>query len=85
MMWSIGVITLAAHGYLSYNWRHLQFAISLPTVLLIFTYPWIPDSPTWMIAKGRMDKEKKNVDEIAAFNGTKHGNLDIKFSPPTKK
>ena len=31
-------------------------------------FSWIPDSPTWLIAKGKLDEARKNMEEAAAMN-----------------
>lgn len=67
--WSIGLILLP--GVASYwsSWIHIYMAISFPTVLLIALYPLIPNSPRWMIQRGRIEEAKEILLEAARING----------------
>ncbi|XP_055588596.1 organic cation transporter protein [Uranotaenia lowii] len=56
--WSIGVILLPGVASFWSNWSHLYLAISLPTFILIILHRWIPDSPKWLLAKGRIKEAK---------------------------
>lgn len=44
-------------------------AISYPTIILIFLYPLIPNSPRWLIKKGRIREAKEILLEAARVNG----------------
>ncbi|PSN45165.1 hypothetical protein C0J52_03911 [Blattella germanica] len=76
-MWSVGVVTLAALGYALDDWKQLQHAISVPTLLILTAYNWIPDSPKWLMAKGRYDEARVIMEEAASFNGTKVAIPDV--------
>jgi Sugar (and other) transporter len=51
------------------SWTYLYMAISFPTVILIGLYPWIPNSPRWLLQKGRIADAKKVLLEAARVNG----------------
>ncbi|XP_047108544.1 organic cation transporter protein-like isoform X1 [Schistocerca piceifrons] len=57
-LWSVGVITLACIAGLCRDWRHLQLAISLPTVLILLLFRYIPESPEWK-PKKKLRKKKQ--------------------------
>lgn len=57
-LWSVGVITLACIGSLCTDWRHLQLAISLPTVLILLLFRYIPESPEWKPKKKQRKKKQ---------------------------
>lgn len=44
--WSIGIILLPLVTWLE-SWSLVYVAITLPTLALLVTYFWIPDSPRW--------------------------------------
>lgn len=67
--WSIGIILLPAVASYWSSWTHLYMAISFPTVILIFIYPYIPNSPRWLLQKGRVADAKKVLIEAARING----------------
>lgn len=51
------------------SWSYLYMAISFPTVILILLYPWIPNSPRWLLQKGRVIDAKNVLLEAAKVNG----------------
>lgn len=52
----IGASLLPAVAYLIPDWNHLQLAISVPCVLLASYYWFIPESPRWLVSKGRLQE-----------------------------
>lgn len=44
-------------------------AISFPTIILIFLYPLIPNSPQWLLKRGRIEEAKNVLLEAAQING----------------
>ncbi|XP_013115754.1 organic cation transporter-like protein isoform X2 [Stomoxys calcitrans] len=70
--WSIGVILLPGVASFFSSWSYLYMAISWPTVILIYLWRWIPDSPRWMVARGRVMEAKQILIECAEYNGTRH-------------
>ncbi|XP_016997561.2 solute carrier family 22 member 4 isoform X1 [Drosophila takahashii] len=70
--WSIGVMMLPGVASFWSSWSHLYMAISWPTVILIYLWQWIPDSPRWLIARGRTQDAKKILLECAEVNGTRY-------------
>lgn len=67
--WSIGIMLLPAVASYWSSWSHLYMAISFPTIILILIYPWIPNSPRWLLQKGRVDDAKNVLIEAARVNG----------------
>lgn len=67
--WSVGIMLLPAIASYWSSWTHLYMAISYPTVLLIFLYPLIPNSPRWLIKKGRIQEAKEILLNAARING----------------
>lgn len=59
VFWSIGVLLLPFVANPWQSWRMVYAAISLPTISLFLIYPWIPDSPRWLLKHGR--KEALNI------------------------
>ncbi|XP_022080126.1 organic cation transporter-like protein [Acanthaster planci] len=65
MMWVCGISLLAPAAYLLPNWRHLQLAISLFGIPVIF-FVWLSyDSIRWLVQKGRIEKAEKFLQRIA--------------------
>ncbi|XP_076452740.1 solute carrier family 22 member 13-like [Babylonia areolata] len=67
--WGATVMVLPGLAFALPNWRHLQVAISLPPVLLLFYLCIIPESLRWLLLKRRMVEARRLVEKVASFNG----------------
>jgi Sugar (and other) transporter len=67
--WSVGLMLLPAVASYWTSWTYLYMGISFPTVILIGLYPWIPNSPRWLLKKGRIEEAKDVLLEAARVNG----------------
>ncbi|XP_044150187.1 solute carrier family 22 member 13-like isoform X1 [Bufo gargarizans] len=66
---AVGLMVLAGLSYGIRNWRWLQIAGSAPTGLLFF-YIWVlPESPRWLLIKGKYEEAKNLLQKAAHFNG----------------
>lgn len=59
----VGVI-----AYLIQDWRNLQMTLSILVFCLAGLWLVIPESPRWLLSKGKIDKAKKILLKGAAFN-----------------
>ncbi|XP_046399603.1 organic cation transporter protein-like [Ischnura elegans] len=69
--WSFGVMSLPGLSLLfgTTSWRLLQISISVPTtVLLIFAYLFLPESPRWLMVSGRPEEAEMILKRIAQVN-----------------
>ncbi|KAI9584726.1 organic cation transporter protein [Glossina fuscipes] len=57
----IGMILMAAAAYLVEPWRYLQLTLTIPALLAIINCYLLPESPRWLLAKGRYDKAYRIV------------------------
>uniref|UniRef100_A0A1B0C9J9 Major facilitator superfamily (MFS) profile domain-containing protein n=2 Tax=Lutzomyia longipalpis TaxID=7200 RepID=A0A1B0C9J9_LUTLO len=65
---NLGHLTLPVFAYFIRDWRYLQLALSIPSVLLISYYWLIPESPRWLITMGRLDEATKILTKAAEMN-----------------
>lgn len=56
------------------SWAQIYSAISFPTIILIILHRWIPDSPKWLLKRGRIEEAK----EILLYGAKMNGN-NVKF------
>ncbi|XP_076466443.1 organic cation transporter protein-like [Babylonia areolata] len=69
MFWSCGVMLLGGVAYVVRDWTQLQMIVSFP-VLLLFLYWWlIPESPRWLLARGRDEEAEAIIRHAARVNG----------------
>lgn len=52
------------------NWRILMLVCSAPTILITSFRFIIPESPRWLIAKGKIEELKRDVKKTAQINRT---------------
>ncbi|KAM4688716.1 solute carrier family 22 member 13 [Discoglossus pictus] len=68
VVFASGLMVLAGLAYGIRNWRLLQIVGSVPTALL-FVYIWVlPESPRWLLAKGKTEQAKKLLQRAASVN-----------------
>jgi len=68
--------------YLVPNWRHLQLIFSLPCLVLLIAHLYIPESPRWLLSKGRKQEAEEQCRMIARANGRE---LDESFELVVKQ
>ncbi|KAK1137916.1 hypothetical protein K0M31_002410 [Melipona bicolor] len=66
--WAIGLILLAALSYIIPDWRILQLAVSVPTAITVLYIWMIPESPRWLLAKGKTTEADMAVERITKYN-----------------
>ncbi|XP_041348194.1 organic cation transporter protein-like isoform X2 [Gigantopelta aegis] len=66
--WGFSVMILAGFAYFIRDWRYMQLAISIPSVLALFYICFIPESLRWMSLQGKTGEIQKTVEKIAKFN-----------------
>ncbi|KAE8752452.1 hypothetical protein FOCC_FOCC000923 [Frankliniella occidentalis] len=68
LFYTLGLVLLAGVTYLVRNWVTLALATSLP-FLVYFIYWWfLPESPRWLLAKGRLEEASKVLETLARVN-----------------
>ncbi|CAG7834817.1 unnamed protein product [Allacma fusca] len=66
--WGEGVMTLALLAYYFRPWRQLCLVTSVPMMLMFLTYPFLPESPRWLLMNGKVDEAKAVLKTIAKVN-----------------
>ncbi len=63
-----GLCFLPLIGWLSKEWVTISLVTVLPMALLFFGWKLVPESPRWLLSKGRKEAAKKILVEIAEVN-----------------
>lgn len=88
-MWFVGATVAAFVGYwllsLEDGWRWMLLSGAVPAVLFLVARASIPESPHWLVGKGRHDEAlailKKTIGEAATLEGiTAHDPDEVKLS-----
>ncbi|ELK09958.1 Solute carrier family 22 member 1 [Pteropus alecto] len=66
---SVGLVLLCGVAYALPHWRRLQLAMSLPTLLLLLCFWYVPESPRWLLSQKKNTQAVKILDRIAQKNG----------------
>jgi len=66
--WSIGQIVFPLVGYLIASWRIIKAVSVLPLALFFFTWKLLPESPRWLVTKGKGKEATKILREISKSN-----------------
>ncbi|XP_042206685.1 organic cation transporter-like protein [Homarus americanus] len=66
--WALGTMAWGAMAYLIRDWRWLQAAVSLPTVLNFFPLYFMDESPRWLIVNGQHDSALRVLQKAARWN-----------------
>ncbi|XP_037922443.1 organic cation transporter protein-like isoform X2 [Hermetia illucens] len=65
---NMGHLLLPLFAYFIRDWRYFQFAISIPSVILISYYWLVPESPRWLFTTGKIDEAAVILEKAAKQN-----------------
>ncbi|XP_074040268.1 carcinine transporter isoform X2 [Leptinotarsa decemlineata] len=68
MFYTVGLMMLAAITYLIRNWVHLGIVTSAPFIFYYLYWFCLPESPRWLLAKGRFEEASKVIEKLAKVN-----------------
>ncbi|KAK7907743.1 hypothetical protein WMY93_016355 [Mugilogobius chulae] len=69
MFFSVGILILPLLAYYISNWRWLQVVITVPYILFLSYYWFIPESPRWLLSQNKKEKAVKITEAMAKENG----------------
>ncbi|XP_049859969.1 solute carrier family 22 member 7-like isoform X2 [Schistocerca gregaria] len=65
----IGSIGMGLIAWTLRNWVHFVLAASVPCFIPLLLHRYLPESPRWLLSKGRPDEALKILERVAATNG----------------
>jgi MFS family permease len=68
LFYTLGLLMLAGITYFVRDWVRLALATSLPFVLYYFYWFFLPESPRWLLAKGRFEEASTVLETLARVN-----------------
>lgn len=68
MFYTFGLMMLAGITYLIRDWSRLALATSLPFTLYYIYWFYLPESPRWLLAKGRFEEASRILETLASVN-----------------
>jgi putative MFS transporter len=67
LIFTIGALASAVLGFLivpRFGWQYMFIIGALPALLALFMYRLVPESPRWLVNKGRLDQADKIVSNL---------------------
>ncbi|GFR15254.1 organic cation transporter protein, partial [Trichonephila clavata] len=77
--WCIGFVSLPGIAWLLRDWFWIQVALTAPCIILLVTWWLLPESPRWLMSKGRVDEAQKTLTKAAKMNGKKLSDIDTRL------
>ncbi|XP_063591322.1 organic cation transporter protein-like [Penaeus indicus] len=67
--WALGYMATPGIAYVVRTWPWLQAAFTLPMTLLLVYFWWLPETPRWLVLKGRFREALRVLSWAARVNG----------------
>ena len=77
MAFPVGELILAFEAYFLRNWITLHLVAYSPMLVLLGLYFVVPESTRWLLAKGRIEEAKENIQKRAIINKKAPVPIDI--------
>uniref|UniRef100_A0A4W6D8J9 Solute carrier family 22 member 3 n=1 Tax=Lates calcarifer TaxID=8187 RepID=A0A4W6D8J9_LATCA len=68
MFFSVGILLLPLLAYFITDWRWLQVVITIPYIVFLSYYWFIPESPRWLLSQNKKTKAVKITEDMAKEN-----------------
>ncbi|XP_015907483.2 organic cation transporter protein-like [Parasteatoda tepidariorum] len=77
--WCVGFVSLPGFAFVLKDWFWIQIALTAPCVILLGTWWLLPESPRWLMFKGRTEEAHKTLMKAAKRNGKNPADIDSKI------
>ncbi|XP_067675163.1 organic cation transporter protein-like [Haliotis asinina] len=74
--WSAGNMIVALAAFLLRDWKTRQLVLGVPSFIFLYLF-FIPESPRWLLSKGKNERAKKTLRKIAQSNGVTISEYDL--------
>ncbi|XP_003741820.2 organic cation transporter protein [Galendromus occidentalis] len=78
--WTSGSLILPWTAYFLPNWNHQQMLYAASAIPCLVVWYFLPESPRWLLASGRVDKAEKSMADVIRKNKVKDIDLDTMFA-----
>lgn len=67
--WNIGSLIMTLMAYFIRDWQHLQLSFAVTSIFLISYFFLVPESPRWLMSRGKTQEALQALHLIALRNG----------------
>ncbi|XP_066506405.1 solute carrier family 22 member 7-like [Hoplias malabaricus] len=78
LSWTFGTMCFSGIAYWIRDWQWLTVAVTLPLIVSIVSWWWMPESARWLIANRKIEKAHYYVHKCAVMNHKEKCMLNIK-------
>ncbi|XP_063849801.1 beta-alanine transporter-like [Scylla paramamosain] len=71
VMWTLGMCFMSLVAYLTAHWKLFSATSMIPMIFCFIYWRLLPESPRWLLSKGRLSECADILFEIGSTNGTK--------------
>lgn len=82
---ALGIVMLPGFAWFLQDWRTMQGAITVPLLVFVVWSWYLPESPRWLIATGKISKARKVILKACADNGRRIEDIDLVLGQLRKK
>ncbi|XP_062576017.1 organic cation transporter protein-like [Saccostrea cucullata] len=68
IFFAVGLVLLAGVAFALRDWFWIELSLSIPTVVFISFWCILPESPRWLLSKGRIDEAEEILRKAAKVN-----------------
>lgn len=68
MFYTFGLMLLSGVTYLIRDWKYLSLATSIPFLLYFLYWFVLPESPRWLLTKGKFEEASRILEKLAKVN-----------------
>ncbi|XP_071818571.1 organic cation transporter protein-like [Apostichopus japonicus] len=68
MLFSVGYFFLSGTAFITYSWRILVAIIAIPYLAMIAAFPFLTESPRWLLSRDKGESAEKIIRKIAREN-----------------
>ncbi|OXA60960.1 solute carrier family 22 member 13 [Folsomia candida] len=72
-----GIMILSVISYYVRPWRTLYWITTAPFVLIIFIFPFLPESPRWLLRQNRVEEAHAVLNYVANVNRKKQIDINV--------
>ena len=67
--YALGSLTIPFLTKILPSWHYLAAFATFPNLIVLLGYKWVPESPSWLLCKGKFEIARLMLNQVARING----------------